>query len=307
MINNKNILITGGAGFIGSTISNKLMDDGYKIIILDNLSVGKRENLTKNAYKLYKLDMIKDNIEVVFEKEHITHCIHLAAQTSVSESSKNPFYDAQMNIFSSIKLLELCKKYDIRKFIAASTAAVYGTPQYLPIDENHSVNPISPYGLSKLTMENYIKMSGVPYIIFRFSNTYGEKQNCSQGSGVITIFHNAMLHNDDVKIYGDGNQIRDFISVDDISNICIKMLDSDLKNETFNFSSNQGITINELFNKMKKIYDYKKSPVYLPARKEEIRDSILSNKKIMDKFPNFKYKNFEECIQKLKSSAKGNK
>ena len=168
----------------------------------------------------------------------------------------------------------------LKKIIAASSAAVYGNPQYLPIDENHPTIPMSPYGLSKLTMEKYIKLSGVPYVIFRFSNAYGPRQQSSKESGVIAIFNDAMLNNKPIYIYGDGEQLRDFIYVEDIAQVCIETLKSDIQSEIFNFSTNKGVTINQVFDEMKQVYGYELDANYLPERDGEIRDSVLSNSNI---------------------------
>ena len=212
------VLITGGAGFIGSHIVDKLIKNNYKVVIIDNFSSGKMSNLTENSkIEIFNENILSKSLDKIFEKTKPDFCIHLAAQTSVNYSISMPFEDAQINILASIKLFEICKKYNVKKIIAASSAAVYGMPQYLPIDENHSTEPISQYGLSKLTMEKYIKLSGIPYLIFRFSNAYGPRQSSSKESGVIAIFDKAMKNNERINIYGDGEQIRDFVYVEDIA------------------------------------------------------------------------------------------
>lgn len=279
------VLITGGSGFIGSHIAEKLSQFGYSIIIVDNLYTGLINNIShlKNI-KFYNISIEKDELKNVFEIEKPDYCIHLAAQVSVDDSCHNPKYDAQINIAGSINVIELCKKYHIKKFIAASTAAVYGNPLHTPVAESHQTEPLSPYGLSKLTMEKYIKMIGVPYIIFRFSNVFGSRQKSTAQCGVISIFSKAMQYLEPVKIYGDGEQIRDFVYVDDIANIFVKSISSDICNETLNFSTNKGITINQLFNIMSKIYDYKKEPLYLPQKEGDIKLSILSNEKVKKLF-----------------------
>ena len=286
----KNILITGGAGFIGSHIVEKLLENNYNVIIIDNLSSGFIENIpNSDTLKFYQLNIEKDDLELVFQKEAPDYVIHLAAQTSVNFSISHPYYDANMNVMASIKLLELCKKYNIRKFITASSAAIYGNPKYLPIDENHPTEPMSQYGLSKLTMEKYIKLSGIPYIIFRFSNAYGPRQKSSKESGVVAIFNNAMKNNEPINIYGDGEQIRDFIYVEDIANICIKAINSNVENEIINFSTNKGVSLNQLFKVMKSLYNYTLNANYLPERIGDIKNSILSNDKAYNllKFTNY--------------------
>lgn len=289
MTKNK-VLITGGAGFIGSHIVEKLLENNYNVIIIDNLSSGSIENIpNSDTLKFYQLNIEKDDLELVFQKETPDYVIHLATQTSVNFSISHPYYDANMNVMASIKLLELCKKYNIRKFITASSAAIYGNPKYLPIDENHPTEPMSQYGLSKLTMEKYIKLSGIPYIIFRFSNAYGPRQKSSKESGVVAIFNNAMKNNEPINIYGDGEQIRDFIYVEDIANICIKAINSNVENEIINFSTNKGVSLNQLFKVMKSLYNYTLNANYLPERIGDIKNSILSNDKAYNllKFTNY--------------------
>lgn len=289
MTKNK-VLITGGAGFIGSHIVEKLLENNYNVIIIDNLSSGSIENIpNSDTLKFYQLNIEKDDLELVFQKETPDYVIHLAAQTSVNFSISHPYYDANMNVMASIKLLELCKKYNIRKFITASSAAIYGNPKYLPIDENHPTEPMSQYDLSKLTMEKYIKLSGIPYIIFRFSNAYGPRQKSSKESGVVAIFNNAMKNNEPINIYGDGEQIRDFIYVEDIANICIKAINSNVENEIINFSTNKGVSLNQLFKVMKSLYNYTLNANYLPERIGDIKNSILSNDKAYNllKFTNY--------------------
>lgn len=289
MTKNK-FLITGGAGFIGSHIVEKLLENNYNVIIIDNLSSGSIENIpNSDTLKFYQLNIEKDDLELVFQKETPDYVIHLAAQTSVNFSISHPYYDANMNVMASIKLLELCKKYNIKKFITASSAVIYGNPKYLPIDENHPTEPMSQYGLSKLTMEKYIKLSGIPYIIFRFSNAYGPRQKSSKESGVVAIFNNAMKNNEPINIYGDGEQIRDFIYVEDIANICIKAINSNVENEIINFSTNKGVSLNQLFKVMKSLYNYTLNANYLPERIGDIKNSILSNDKAYNllKFTNY--------------------
>ena len=298
------VIVTGGAGFIGSHVVDKLISKGFDVAVIDNLSSGCSKNLKKSdKLKSYLLDLEKDDIESVFQSEKPDYVIHLAAQTSVNMSMKDPYHDAEMNILASIRLLELCLKYNIKKFITASTAAVYGVPKYLPIDENHTTEPMSPYGLSKLTMENYIRLSGVPFVIFRFSNAYGPRQLSTPDSGVIAIFNDAMKKNKDINIYGDGTQIRDFVYVEDVSEICVKALEFDIKNEVINFSTNTGISLNELFNEMKKLYNYKKCPIFLDERPGDIKNSILSNKKAEAYFDNIKYTALSDGLRKLIQSS----
>lgn len=294
-----NILITGGEGFVGSHIIDKLIDSNYSVISVDNNCAINSGYLNPKA-RYIKADILSNEFEEVFKKYEIEYCIHLAAQTSVTTSINNPYKDAETNILGSIKVVELCKKYNCKKLIAASSAAVYGNPQYLPIDETHPTNPMSPYGLSKLTMEKYIQLSGVPYIIFRFSNAYGPRQNYSKESGVIAIFDRAMKNNKPINIYGDGEQIRDFIYVEDIANICIKALESKVENKILNFSTNKGVTLNKLFKEMSKIYHYSISANYIPARIGDIKESILNNKEVINQFGLINFTDIKDGLKKMR-------
>lgn len=303
MNNNKNILITGGAGFIGSHIADELITQGFNVSIIDNLSTGKIENINDKAI-FYKADIVIDDLNNIFEKEKPSIVIHLAAQVSVSNANKNPAYDAKENIIGTLNILEYCKKYNTDKMIAASSAAVYGE-QEVPIKEDVILQPMSNYGLSKLTMEKYIQLSGVPYIICRFSNVYGERQNAFGEAGVVSIFSDAMLNNKDVFIDGDGEQSRDFVYVKDIANLIYKLCSSDIKNEILNVSTNTSCTINELFKTMANVYGYKKEPIYREARIGDIKESILSNSKVNYILNNkFIYTNIENGLSKITNITK---
>ncbi len=296
----KKIIITGGAGFIGSHVVEFAIENNNQVIVIDNLVSGKLSNLPDDKRVVfYQADIVKDNIEYIFERENPDYCIHLAAQTSVNYSEIDPIYDAQMNILGSINLLNLCKKYKIKKFVTASSAAVYGIPEKLPIAENSQTKPISFYGISKLTMEKYIQHFEIPYIIFRFSNVYGPRQSSSKESGVIAIFHDAMLNNKQIEIFGDGTQIRDFIFVKDVAVIINKVINTDISNITCNFSSNTGITINQLFKLMKKMYNYKYDPIYLSPRTGDIKNSILDNSQIIKNFPDLKFTDINKGLNML--------
>lgn len=277
------ILVTGGAGFIGSHIVDELINNSYNVIVADNLSTGRMENINNSAI-FYNID-IKDKtrLETLFINNKIKYIIHLAAQASVGYSMKYPICDVNENIISSLNLIELAKKYNIKKLIVSSTAAVYGEPQYLPIDENHNANPSSYYGLSKLTMEKYIELSNIDYIIFRFSNVYGPRQIPEGEAGVVPIFMDYFINNNEINIFGDGNQTRDFIYVKDIAKIlflCIK--NDNITKEIINISSNVSISINELYEKLKHITKKDLKVNYLEERRGDIKHSLLNNSKLLN-------------------------
>lgn len=274
----KNVLITGGAGFIGSHVCDLLIDNGYNVIVVDNLSSGCSSNLNKNV-KFYNLDINSSDLETIFKENKIDYVFHFAAQANVSFSTKFPTVDATENILGSINILQLAKKYGVKKFIPASTAAVYGVPKQLPVDEEHETVGLSFYGLSKITMEKYVQLFGIDYIIFRFANVYGPRQSAHGEAGVVAIFADKMKNNEDITIHGDGEQTRDFVYVADIAQACLAAIESEVKNEIINVSTNTAISINKLYEIMAKNYDYKKSPIHTEERIGDIKHSILDNKK----------------------------
>lgn len=278
MTNNENILITGGAGFIGSHVTDLLIDAGYNVFVVDNLSSGYDSNINSSA-KFYNFDINSPDLEKIFEENKIDYILHFAAQASVSYSTQNPTEDAIENIIGSINLLKSAKKYNIKKFITVSTAAVYGVPEYLPVDENHNTVCLSFYGLSKLTMEKYTQLFGIDYIIFRFANVYGPRQSAHGEAGVVAIFADKMKSNEDITINGDGEQTRDFVYVEDIAKVCLESIKCDVKNEIINVSTNKAISINKLFEIMAELFNYKKSPIHAKERYGDIKHSILDNKK----------------------------
>lgn len=282
-MDNKNVLITGGAGFIGSHVSDMLIDKGYGVIVVDNFTSSDGNNLNSNA-KFYNLDINSPEFENVFKENKIDYTIHFAAQASVSYSTQNPTEDAMENIIGSVNVLKFSKKYGVKKFITASTAAVYGIPEYLPVNEEHKTTCLSFYGLSKLTMEKYVEMFGLDYIIFRFSNVYGPRQSAYGEAGVVAIFADKMKNKEDIAIHGDGEQTRDFIFVEDIAKVCVLALESNVKNELINVSVNNAISINELFRIMGSKYGYKKAPTYDEERPGDIKHSVLDNTKCIKLF-----------------------
>lgn len=296
----KTVLVTGGAGFIGSHIVEQLLAVGYRVVVVDNLSSGSLKNLpSHHALRFCKLDITTDDLNALFEQERPDYVIHLSAQTSVVRSVSDPLEDARQNILGSVRVIELCKKYGIKKLLTSSSAAVYGAPQYLPVDEGHPIHPLSAYGLSKYTMEQYIRLSGVPYIIFRFANVYGPRQSSSKESGVIAIFHQALLDGKPLYAYGDGTQIRDYVYVEDIAEVCVKALGSDVQNETVNVSTQTGVSVNQLFALMKEVYASSTVLTHLPPRVGEIKDSVLCNKKALELFSGLKFRSLQEGLLRL--------
>lgn len=295
----KKILITGGAGFIGSHILEFFKDKGHFCVVIDDLSTGKIENTTK-ADLFYKVD-IRDfkGLKEVFKIHKFDAIIHQAAQVSVNKSIKDQVEDANINIIGSINLINLCKEFDVNKIIVASTAAVYGNKISLPIKEDDKLMPLCPYGISKLAMENYVKCSGLNYGILRYSNVYGPRQYLSAESGVISIFCNNVKNSISHTVFGSGEQTRDFIYVEDVAKIVYNYFSSELRNQIINVSSNSSITINQLISCLSNISKKELSVNYKEPRIGEIDHSRLDNSRIKNlKIINCDLINMENGIKK---------
>ena len=280
------VLVTGGAGFIASHIVDELIKLKHHVCIVDNLSTGKEENINQEA-TFYKCDITEiDKLRLVFEVEQPEVVIHHAAQIDIQTSLKKPAFDAENNIVGTINILECCREFGVKKIIYPSSAAVYGDPKYLPVDEKHPVDPISFYGISKHTPEHYIKvyaqLYGFDYTIFRYANVYGVRQDPKGEGGVVSIFVDKLLNNETPFIFGDGEQTRDFIYVKDIARANILALHKG-DNELINIGTNKGITVNELFKVMKNISRSKVDVIHREERKGDILHSHLDNKKAEEK------------------------
>ncbi|PUU88643.1 UDP-glucose 4-epimerase [Halanaerobium congolense] len=275
------VLVTGGAGFIGSNIVDGLIEEDHKVIVVDNLSSGKEENLNEKA-EFYELDIRDQDLKKVFEENNISHVIHHAAQIDVQHSIKDPLFDAQYNILGTINLLEIVKEYEVEKIIYASSAAVYGEPDYLPVDEEHPIKAMSPYGISKHTPEHYIKMYNelynLKYTIFRYSNVYGPRQDPKGEGGVVSIFVDKMLAEERPVIFGDGQQTRDFIHVYDIVKANLLALEKGY-NILVNISTESRDSVNDLVNYLNEILPYSLEAINEEARKGDILHSSLANGK----------------------------
>lgn len=277
-----NILVTGGCGFIGSHIVDKLIEDKHNVLVVDNLSTGNMNNLNPKAH-FYNVDYSsKESAEVIYSfKPDIVY--HHAAQVSVNKSMIDPHFDAETNIIGSIKLLEICNNAGVKRIIYPSSAAVYGNPNFLPINEDHSISPVSFYGISKYTPENYIKVfcehNNISYSILRYANVYGLRQDANGEGGVVSIFLDKLMKNQQPTIYGDGGQTRDFIYIKDIVSANLLMLHSDC-NDVYNVSTGRGISVNELYLTIKKNMDSNISPKYSESRDGDIMHSYLDNHKL---------------------------
>ncbi|MBQ8476407.1 NAD-dependent epimerase/dehydratase family protein [bacterium] len=274
----KNVLVTGGAGFIGKHTVKNLKELGFNPIIAD------RKDEQLHDCKYYKIDVTTPETEQIFKDNKIDYVIHLAALPSVSESIKNPHQDCMDNYYATVNVCSLSKKYNVKKFIFSSTAAVYANPKYLPVDEDHPTDFLSPYAITKNASENFIQYSGLDYIIFRYANVYGPGQDSTGEAGVVAKFFDLMKQNKQIEIHGDGEQYRDFIYVDDVAKINVLALQRDITNTIINVSTNIKTSVNELFGILKAELNYELEPQHAPARAGDIPKSILNNKKLITLF-----------------------
>ncbi|MEE0935224.1 MAG: GDP-mannose 4,6-dehydratase [Methanobrevibacter sp.] len=275
---NKNILITGGFGFIGSHITEELLDKN-NILIIDNLSTGNINNLTTPEHenlKIIQQDIRKSNFDEITKE--IDYIFHLAAMASVPLSIDKPIECNEINLNATINLLKSATKNDVEKIIFSSSSAVYGENKNMPLSENETPMPMSPYAASKASCEMYLKSFyesyGLKYTVLRYFNVFGPKQDKnSQYAAVIPQFISAILNNKQPKIYGDGEQTRDFIFVKDVVKANINAAKSNF-NGTINVASGKKLSINELFEIINKTLKKDIKPIYLPERQGDIKHSL---------------------------------
>lgn len=278
-MSNKKISVTGGAGFIGSHVVDLLIEAGYDVAVIDDLSTGKRENVNKEA-RFYEVNICDPYLREVLGKEGPDVVIHLAAQVSVRNSIANPRFDARTNIIGSIALLEICKDLCIEKVVYSSSVAVYGEPHYLPVDEKHSIEPISPYAASKHAVENYLnyyrRNHNVDYVILRLGNVYGPRQDAEGEAGVVSIFVDRLLKNQKATINGDGGQTRDFVYVGDVAEAVLLAVEKDGNSRVYNIGTDTEISIEQLYNNIKRLCGSNLFPIYGDPIDGEIRNMRLS-------------------------------
>jgi UDP-glucose 4-epimerase len=244
------ILITGGAGFIGSNIVDRLVQEGYEVVVVDNLSTGKRKNVNRAA-RFYRCDIRGWWLERVFRRERPAIVSHHAAQMDVRRSVLDPKFDADVNILGMLNVLRNSIKYGVRKIIFASSGgAVYGEPESLPVAESHPIRPASPYGISKAVGDEYLRYfraaDGLEYVSLRYGNVYGPRQDPSGEAGVVGIFTQKLLRGEQPIINGNGRQTRDFVYVDDVVEANMAAI-TRAAHGIYNVGTGKESTINELF------------------------------------------------------------
>lgn len=278
------VLVTGGAGFIGSHIVDKFIESGHEVLVVDNLSRGKKENLPSGV-EFYQVDVGTEDLETLVAEKKPDFINHQAAQVSVETSVKNPIYDAQQNILGFLRILEASRKNGVKGVILASSVAVYGEPNALPVLEKHPLLPLSPYGLSKLSCEAYAslyhRLYSLKTILLRYSNVYGPRQDETGEAGVVAIFVSQLLKRGAPIINGDGNQTRDFVYVEDVARSNVLSLDA--PSGVYNIGSGREFSIKQLFQLLQKALSAKVSARHGPPRPYDIRKIYLDCEKARKK------------------------
>jgi len=293
------ILVTGGAGFIGSHLVDLFVANGEDVVIVDNLATGKKENLNIKNFsenfcgskihekgflnvnaKFYKADICDfEKLKEIFNLEKPRIVIHCAANPMLRLSIEDPLYDARVNILGTISVLECCRIFNVRKIIYTSTGgARVGEPEYLPVDEKHPLNPCSPYGISKHSAEHYVWMYnqiyGLDYLIFCFGNVYGPRDDAVTGR-LIPVFIEKMLKGESPKIFGDGLQTRDFIYVKDLAEFIVESINKKPFHKLFHLANGKQISVNEVWMLLKNISGFAGNAEHIEAVKGEVRDIVL--------------------------------
>lgn len=275
------ITVTGGAGFIGSHLVDRLIEDGHTVQVIDNLYTGNKEFVHSKA-QFVELDIRDPKLYSVLEEFRPDYIFHEAAQTEVSTSMSDPMLDCDINLMGLINLLNAAVKLDIKKFLMPSSAAVYGNLDTLPLNEDMIGTPSSFYGLTKLTTEHYLRIYheafGLPYVCYRYSNVFGPRQGNGGEGGVISIFAKAIVQDSPIIIYGDGKQTRDFIYVDDVVEANILGMQHQVIG-IYNVSTGISSSVNLLVDEFRNISGKDIEVVYDKPRLGDIRDSVLATDK----------------------------
>ncbi|MEJ2208276.1 MAG: SDR family oxidoreductase [Anaerolineae bacterium] len=272
------IMVTGGAGFIGSHVVDAYVAAGHEVIVVDNLSTGRRENVHPAA-RLVEMDLRDPSLVELFQAERPEVVNHHAANPSVSLSVREPLFDARQNILATLNVLEAARQAEVGHVIYISSGgAMYGNPQYLPADEEHPSNPVSPYALSKHTGERYVRLygqeHGLHWTSLRYANVYGPRQDPLGEAGVIAIFGQNLMDGRTPEIHWDGEQTRDFVYVGDCARANLLALEAG-ENRAYNVGTGVGTSINELFSTLLEVTGRQAEPRRGPRRPGDARDSYL--------------------------------
>ncbi len=271
-------LVTGGAGFIGSHISDMLIAQGHEVAVVDNLSTGKKANVPESA-AFYEKDITEPDIEEVFEAERPDIIFHTAAQISVSRSVRYPMEDANINTMGALRLLDLCVRYKARKMVFSSSGGtIYGEVPDAPATENYGFHPVSPYGISKMSFEFYLDFYwneyGLEYTSLRYGNVYGPRQDPHGEAGVVAIFTRLLLEGKTPTINGDGRYERDYIFVEDVARANLACIEKG-SGDAFNVGTGVATDVNEIFAALAEAVGFDKPVNYGPPRPGDLIRSLL--------------------------------
>jgi UDP-glucose 4-epimerase len=277
------VLVTGGAGFIGSHLVDRLILEGHEVVVVDNLATGKRRNINRAA-RFYKMDIQSWRLERVFRNERPNVVMHLAAQMDVRKSVEDPMFDAQVNVLGTLNVLQQAVKHGVRKVIFSSSGgAIYGEQETYPAPETHVMKPLSPYGLSKLCGEQYLsyfqRVSGLQAVSLRYANVYGPRQDPEGEAGVVAIFIQKMLNGEQAVINGNGRQTRDFVFVDDVVEANLAMMGQETQG-TYNVGTGVETSINDLFRILVQHTGSTCKEMHGPAKKGEQARSVIDSTKL---------------------------
>jgi UDP-glucose 4-epimerase len=277
------ILVTGGAGFIGSHIVDACVAAGHEVTVIDDLSTGHRENVNPAA-RFLPLDIRSDGVDRLFADSRFDVVSHQAARGNVRASMEDPWVYADVNVKGGINLLEAARRHGVRKVVYSSTGGcVYGELRYWPADEKHPIQPRDPYGASKASFELYLPVYlmnyGLNYTILRYPNVYGPRQDPFGEAGVVSIFTGQMLLGKPTVINGDGEQSRDYVFVEDVVRANVLALEAG-DNEAFNLGWGRGTTVNEIFHALRALTGYRGDECHGPAKLGEVRRNDLDASKI---------------------------
>ena len=266
-------LVTGGAGFIGSHLVTRLLEEGYGVVVVDNLSTGQLRNLNQQT-SFYHVELNDTRLDQIIQRERPELVFHLAAQCSVRKSADDPVSDAATNVVGTIRLLHIAAREGVEKFILSSTGgAIYGDPDVIPCNETTPVNPLTPYGLSKRVGEQYLELFrntyGLDYTILRYANVYGPGQDPHGEAGVVAIFAGMMLEGEQPRIYGDGRQERDFVYVSDVVEANLAAIRRG-HGRTYNIGSGEPVSIERIYSLLQEIIGFDQGPNYRPRRTGEV-------------------------------------
>ncbi len=280
------ITVTGGAGFIGSNLVDAMLEQGHTVVVVDNLSTGKFENLFKvkdaareKRFAFFHMDIRDPAVAVAIQEQEADVVVHLAGQSSARRSASDPVEDAEINILGTINLLQLCVKAGVKRFVNTSSGeCIYGKPESLPVDEDAPRGGTTPFAVSKNAADLYLQYFGeaygIAYITLALAHVYGPRQNATGETGAVAILGGRMLRGEEPVIYGDGEQTRDFVFVDDVVDAYLKSLEAG-EGELLNIGSGIETSINQLFAHLRELTGFEGDATHAPAREGELRRSFL--------------------------------